>query len=211
VIHEGPSFATLESSPWPPGGDDVAIAALLDLLEETAPDVAAHVDRTARLARLVGLELGVREAVLQLVVQTARLHDIGKLAVPPWILEKAEPLSESERAVVRRLPVIGQRILERRPALSALGSLVRSVHERWDGTGFPDGLRGAAIPLPSRVVAVCDAFDAMTTARPHSAPVPVARAIEELRRCAGTQFDPDAARALAELLERHIDRRVGGA
>jgi HD-GYP domain-containing protein (c-di-GMP phosphodiesterase class II) len=211
VIHEGPSFATLESSPWPPGGDDVAIAALLDLLEETAPDVAAHVDRTARLARLVGLELGVREVVLQLVVQTARLHDIGKLAVPPWILEKAEPLSESERAVVRRLPVIGQRILERRPALSALGSLVRSVHERWDGTGFPDGLRGAAIPLPSRVVAVCDAFDAMTTARPHSAPVPVARAIEELRRCAGTQFDPDAARALAELLERHIDRRVGGA
>jgi HD-GYP domain-containing protein (c-di-GMP phosphodiesterase class II) len=211
VIHEGPSFATLESSPWPPGGDDVAIAALLDLLEETAPEVAAHVDRTARLARLVGLELGVREAVLQLVVQTARLHDIGKLAVPPWILEKAEPLSESERAVVRRLPVIGQRILERRPALSALGSLVRSVHERWDGTGFPDGLRGAAIPLPSRVVAVCDAFDAMTTARPHSAPVPVARAIEELRRCAGTQFDPDAARALAELLERHIDRRVGGA
>jgi HD-GYP domain-containing protein (c-di-GMP phosphodiesterase class II) len=208
VIHEGPRFAALESSPWPPGGDDVAIAALLDLLDETAPEVAAHTDRTARLARLLALDLGVTEAVLQLTVQTARLHDIGKLAVPPWVLEKTEPFSQPELDVVRRLPVIGQRILERRPALAALGSLVRSTHERWDGGGFPDGLKGFAIPLPSRVVSVCDAFDAMTTARPHAAPLPIARAIEELRRCAGTQFDPDAARALAIVLEGHIDRRV---
>lgn len=211
MTHAGPRFTALERSPWPPGGDEVAIAALMDMLDDSAPDVAAHADRTARLARLVALELGVTEDALRLVVRTARLHDIGKVAIPPWVLEKPDRLSESERAMVRRLPVIGQRILERRPALVPLGPLVRATHERWDGGGYPDGLERSKIPLPSRVTAVCDAFDAMTTARPHRPPMAIARAIDELRRCAGTHFDPDAAAALRRLLGSHIDRWAKGA
>ena len=211
MTHEGPRFAALARAPWPPGGDEAAIAALMDLLDDSAPDVAAHADRTARLARLVALDLGLTGTELRLVVQTARLHDIGKIAVPPWVLEKAGPLSEEEGAMVRRLPVIGQRIVERRPALVPLGFLVRATHERWDGRGYPDGLEGPAIPLPSRVAAVCDAFDAMTTTRPHRPPVSIERAIEELRRCGGTHFDPDVAGALRRLLGSHIDRWAKGA
>jgi HD-GYP domain-containing protein (c-di-GMP phosphodiesterase class II) len=183
----------------------------MDLLDDSAPDVAAHADRTARLARLVGLELGLTGAELQLVFQTARLHDVGKVALPPWVLQKPDPLSDTESAMVRRLPLISQTIVERKPALVHLGPLVRATHERWDGRGYPDGLEGSEIPRAARVTAVCDAFDAMTTARPHSPPLSIDRAIGELRRCAGTHFDPDAAGTLRRLLGSHIDRWAQGA
>ncbi|MET0615413.1 MAG: HD domain-containing phosphohydrolase, partial [Thermoleophilaceae bacterium] len=107
-----------------------------------------------------------------------------------------------EWSFMRRHPLIGERILLAAPALRPVARLVRSSHERWDGGGYPDGLRGDEIPLGSRVVAVCDAFDAMTTERPYREPIPEGEAIAELRRCAGTQFDPMVVEAFCRVLAR---------
>ena len=150
---------------------EASLAALLELVEESAPEVAGHMERTARVARLFALELGLDGPLLEVVVRTARVHDVGKLAIPPWVLEKPGPLTHYERALMEAHSVIGQKILERKPALARLGPLVRATHERWDGNGYPDRLKGSAIPLPSRIVAVCDAFDAMTRPRPYRGPV----------------------------------------
>ena len=183
-----------------------ALAALLELVEESAPAVAAHMERTARVARLFALELDLDGALLELVVRTARVHDAGKLAIPPWVLEKAGPLTQYERALMEAHSVIGQKILERKPALARLAPLVRATHERWDGNGYPDRLKGSAIPLPSRIVAVCDAFDAMTNPRPYRGPVNLGTALEELCRGAGTQFDPGVIESFLCVFDDSVDR-----
>jgi HD-GYP domain-containing protein (c-di-GMP phosphodiesterase class II) len=112
---------------------------------------------------------------------------------------------------MREHSLIGQRMLERRNELLAIGPLVRATHERWDGLGYPDRLRGAAIPLPARIVAVCDAFDAMTRPRSYSASMSISAALDELQECAGTQFDPGVVTAFCELLEGRFDQLAEGA
>jgi HD-GYP domain-containing protein (c-di-GMP phosphodiesterase class II) len=189
----------------------VALAALLELVEEAAPDVAAHMERTGRLARVFALELGLSGALLPLVVRTARVHDVGKLAIPPWVLEKPGPLTRSEQALVEAHAVTGQKILERKPALLSIGPLVRATHERWDGYGYPDGLKGSAIPIPSRIVAVCDAFDAMTNPRAYANSMSIDGALEELRSGSGSQFDPGVVEPFCALFENRIDRWAHGA
>jgi HD-GYP domain-containing protein (c-di-GMP phosphodiesterase class II) len=211
VIAKAPRWRALDRSPWEPGGDEVAIAALLDLVEEAAPDVAAHMERTARLARLVAVESRLSDPLHSLVVRTARLHDVGKLAIPPWVREKPGPLTDTERRIMRSHPVTGQSILERKPALAGLGVLVRATHERWDGTGYPDRLKGSAIPLPSRIVAVCDAFDAMTKPRPYSPSMTIEAALHELDRCANAQFDPGIVKVFCDLFQSRFDRLAVGA
>ena len=118
------------------------------------------------------------------------LHDIGKVAIPDAIMSKPGPLDPDEWAIVRRHTIIGERILAAAPALSQVAKLVRSSHERNDGTGYPEGLAGDEIPLGSRIVAVCDAFDAMIGPRPYRRGMSEEAAIAELRACASTQFDP---------------------
>ncbi len=126
------------------------------------------------------------------------LHDIGKIRIPNSIINKPGPLDPAERAIVNKHTIEGQQLLERVGGLlEEIGWLVRSCHERWDGAGYPDGLAGEEIPIISRIVYCCDAFDAMTTPRPYRPPCSVADALEELRRCAGTQFDP----TIVEILE----------
>ncbi len=183
-----------------------ALAALLELVEESAPEVAAHMERTARVARLFALELDLGGELLEVVVRTARVHDVGKLAIPPWVLQKPGPLSQYERALMEAHSVIGQKILQRKPALVRLGPLVRATHERWDGNGYPDRLKGSAIPLPSRIVAVCDAFDAMTHPRTYRRPVNRGTALEELCRGAGTQFDPGIIETFLCVFDDCVDR-----
>ena len=194
-----------------PDPQDDAVRGLLDLAAESAPAVAAHMQRTARLATALVQSLDLGEPLGRVVVLTARLHDIGKLGIPPWVLEKPGPLSSFESSLMREHPVIGQTMLERRTELLAIGPLVRATHERWDGLGYPDRLRGAAIPLPARIVAVCDAFDAMTRPRSYSASRPIAAALDELRECAGTQFDAGVVTAFRELLEGRFDQLAKGA
>ena len=196
----------VEFPSWPPDAQDDAIASLLELAEESAPDVAGHMRRTARLANAFVQELGLGDPLARVVVLTARLHDIGKLGIPPWVLEKAGPLSEFELRLMRGHSLIGQEMLERRPGLLAIGPLVRATHERLDGTGYPDRLRGPAIPLPSRIVAICDAFDAMTRPRSYSESMPIQAALDELEDSAGTQFDPGATAVFCTLIESRFDR-----
>jgi two-component system, cell cycle response regulator len=203
VLHKAPRWNAMDGAHWRPDGVEVSIAALLELVEEAAPEVAAHMERTGRLARLLALELGLSSQMVDLVVRTARVHDVGKLTIPPWVFEKPDPLTPSERTLKEAHPVTGQRILERKPALIALGPLVRATHERWDGNGYPDGLNGSAIPLPARIVAVCDAFDALTDPD-DSGSASVASAIEALRRDSGTVYDPCVVEPFCDLMETRV-------
>ena len=132
------------------------------------------------------------------------------MAIPAAILEKPGPLSEHEREFLDRHTMIGARILHAAPDLSQLSDMVRSSHERVDGKGYPDGLKGDEIPLASRIIFVCDAFDAMITERPYAKAKTHAEAVAELRRNAGTQFDSGAVEALVRVLDAQA-RAVPGA
>ena len=211
MVHTAPRWNSIEDAQSSPGAVEGSLAALLELVDESTPDVAAHMERTARLARVFALELGFDGGLLEVVVRTARVHDVGKLAIPPWVIEKPGPLTRYERALMEAHSVIGQKILERKPELARLGPLVRATHERWDGNGYPDRLKGSAISLPSRIVTVCDAFDAMTHPRAYRAARTLDAALDELRRGSGTQFDPGVIETFCGVFEERVDRWATGA
>jgi diguanylate cyclase (GGDEF)-like protein len=173
---------------------------LMQLLTEREPALRDHVCDVGVLAVAIGRRLGLNSEQLDELRRAAELHDLGKLAVPDQILNKPEPLSESEWRLIRQHTLIGERILNAAPALRPVGRLVRSSHERWDGGGYPDGLVGEQIPLGSRIIAACDAYDAMISDRPYDGARTPSEALEELRRHAGTQFDRDVVHALCEHL-----------
>jgi two-component system, cell cycle response regulator len=175
---------------------------LLRTLSERSPELHLRLRDIGELALAVGRELDMGPEGLDEVARAAELHDVGKIAVPDAILAKPGALDPFEWGFMRRHPLIGERILLAAPALRPVARLVRSSHERWDGGGYPDGLREDEIPLGARVVAVCDAFDAMTTERPYREPVGDLEAIEELRRCAGSQFDPVVVDAFCRVIAR---------
>jgi len=130
------------------------------------------------------------------------LHDSGKVGVPESILGKPGPLTAAEWRVMRTHPLIGFQMLAGIPFLTNAAEIVRSHHEMWDGTGYPEGLKAEEIPLPARVFSVVDAFDAMTTNRPYRAALPVEHASEEISRMGGTQFDPDVAKMFVSIIDR---------
>jgi diguanylate cyclase (GGDEF)-like protein len=177
---------------------------LLRTLSERRPDLQVRLRDIGELALAVGRELHMGPEGLDEVARAAELHDVGKIAVPDAILDKPGSLDPVEWSFMRRHPLIGERILLAAPALRPVARLVRSSHERWDGGGYPDGLRGDEIPLGARVVAVCDAFDAMTTNRPYRHRVNQPAAMAELLACAGAQFDPRVVDAFARVLEREM-------
>ena len=163
---------------------------LMKALAEHGADLHRHVEEVAALAVRVAKDLGMSNEEVDEVSRTAELHDVGKVAIPDAILSKPGPLDAQEWAFMKRHTIIGERILGAAPALAPVARLVRSTHERFDGAGYPDGLAAEAIPLGARVVFVCDAFNAMTTERPYNQKRTREEAIAELKRCAGTQFDP---------------------
>jgi two-component system cell cycle response regulator len=175
---------------------------LLRTLSERRPDLDLRMRDIGELALAVGRELHMTPEGLDEVARAAELHDVGKIAVPDAILDKPGPLDPVEWSFMRRHPLIGERILLAAPALRPVARLVRSSHERWDGGGYPDGLSGNEIPLGARVVAVCHAFDAMTTERPYQQAIADDEAVAELRRCAGTQFDPMVVEAFCRVMAR---------
>jgi two-component system cell cycle response regulator len=120
------------------------------------------------------------------------------MAIPDAVLHKPGPLTPEEMELIRRHTLIGERILDSAPAMSPVARIVRSSHERWDGAGYPDGLAGEEIPLGSRIIFICDAFDAMVSERPYREPMGADEALAELRRCAGTQFDPELTELFCE-------------
>src|SRR4051812_7283404 len=157
-----------------------------------------HSDEVQRLSAAVASRLGLDRAVTDEIRTVALLHDVGKIGIPDHVLHNPDPLSREEWAVMRQHPVIGERILEPLPGLSTVARAVRHEHERWDGTGYPDGLSGAEIPLAARVVLACDAYHALVSDRPYRSALPREDALAELEYCAGTQFDPAVIEALVQ-------------
>jgi HD-GYP domain-containing protein (c-di-GMP phosphodiesterase class II) len=177
--------------------DDLAVA-----LERQAPDLAAHADRVERLAVATMSRLpATGGARIALVAIAARFHDAGKLAIDRQILDRNGPLTPEEYAHVRRHALIGANLIAAIAPGHPSVAVIRHHHEWWNGRGYPDGLRGLAIPLESRVIAAADAFDSMISRRPYREARPPADALAELVLCAGTQFDPEVVRSLATVLE----------
>ena len=163
---------------------------MLEAIADYDRELHDHALVVAGLARRVAALLGLDDVARDHVVCAAELHDVGKVAIPAAILHKPGPLDPDEAASLRRHVEIGEAMLREVPALRPAAALVRASHERWDGAGYPDGLAGEEIPLGARVVAVCDAYSAMRQRRPYGPVLTDVEARAELRRCAGTQFDP---------------------
>ncbi len=174
--------------------------ALLAALEARDGYTAGHARSIASLAVEVGRRVGLDDRRLEDLRLGAIFHDVGKLAVPDSVLHKPGELSEGERAIVREHPLAGERILRPVGELARVGRIVRHHHERWDGTGYPDGLAGEEIPLEARIVAAVDAYHAMTSDRPYRRALSETRAMRELRAHAGAQFDPTVIDELLHVL-----------
>jgi diguanylate cyclase (GGDEF)-like protein len=168
---------------------------LLQVLSERHPRLGDHLSAVAVLAEATAQALGLPEEVVERTRLTAELHDIGKMAIPDGLLNKTEPLDADEWVFMKTHTLIGERIVSAAPALGYVAPLVRSTHEHWDAAGYPDGLGDEAIPIEARVVSVCDAYDAMTSDRPYRRAMSGEVAVAELRRCAGSQFDPAVVEA----------------
>jgi HD-GYP domain-containing protein (c-di-GMP phosphodiesterase class II) len=172
--------------------------ALLKLLSEQNGALVAHLAGVAELAAVTAARLGLSPSQVELTRLGAELHDIGKIAIPAKILDKPGPLDAEEQWFVQRHSEIGERILAATPELREVAPMVRAVHERPDGLGYPDGLLLEAIPVCSRIIAVVDAFDAMTNDRPYQRAMSLAHALAELALHAGTQFDPAVVDAFTQ-------------
>jgi HD-GYP domain-containing protein (c-di-GMP phosphodiesterase class II)/HAMP domain-containing protein len=166
------------------------VTALAAAMEAKDQYTASHADSLAAMAVAVGGRMGLSDGELRMLQYAAVLHDIGKIGIPGNILNKPAALTRDEFETMAQHTIIGERIISRIDYLVPIARIIRSAHERWDGTGYPDGLTGDEIPLASRILLVCDAFDAMTTDRPYRAALPVDEALRELAGHAGSQFDP---------------------
>ncbi len=174
--------------------------ALLQVLAEQDEALVAHLEHVASLAARTASELGLPAEQVELTRRAAELHDVGKVAIPVEILDKAGPLDPAELMFMKRHSVIGERIIAAAPTLANIAPIVRAAHERADGTGYPDGLVLDDIPVCSRIIAVVDAYDAMTSDRPYRKAMPPSTALAELHRHAGTQFDPHVVDAFTSVL-----------
>jgi HD-GYP domain-containing protein (c-di-GMP phosphodiesterase class II) len=177
---------------------DETASVLLRVLDEREEDLHRHLRQVAGLVHEVAIGIGLGGEQLEILTRAAECHDIGKVAIPDEVLRKQGPLTEDEWKVMREHTVIGERILAAAPSMVPVARIVRSCHERWDGSGYPDGLAGPQIPLASRLIFICDSFDAMVAERPYRGALSTDRALAELRRNSGTQFDPDLVDAVCE-------------
>lgn len=180
--------------------ETAGVSALIAAVEARDSYTGEHSRFVVELATRVATSMKVPDDALAEVQQVALLHDIGKLAVPDSVLNNPGRLNEQEWDIMREHPSIGARIVVSLPDIAHLGPAIRAEHERWDGCGYPDGLVGRSIPVASRIVFVCDAYHAMTSDRPYRRALPPERAKEEITEGAGTQFCPDCAQALLDVM-----------
>ena len=179
---------------------------LIQVLAEQDGDLVNHLGQVAGMAWSTAIRLDLSSELVERIRLAAELHDIGKAAIPASILDKPGPLDAEERLFIQRHSTIGERIVAAAPTLRDIAPIVRSAHERVDGTGYPDGLRGDAIPICSRIIAVVDAYDAMTSDRPYQDAMPEDDAVVELSRNAGTQFDANVVEAFIAVRKESFAR-----
>ena len=175
---------------------------LLQVLCERSPELGPHLDEVTQLCKAVAEALAIPDDQMNHLLNAAALHDVGKAAIPEAILAKPGPLDDDEWGYIHRHTIMGERILSAAPALAPAAKLVRSSHEHLDGSGYPDGLTGDQIPLGARIIAVCDAYDAITADRPYRTAMSTEVALSELRACAGSQFDPSIVDILINVIRR---------
>jgi diguanylate cyclase (GGDEF)-like protein len=185
------------------------VRSLAAALEARDGYTGEHSDAVHALSVAVARKLGLYPREVAEVEAVALLHDVGKIGIPDQILHKPGPLTPEEWVLMREHPVIGERILRPLPGLSEVATAVRHEHERWDGRGYPDGISGEDIPLASRIVLACDAYNALVSDRPYRRRLSDATAEAELRRCAGTQFDPRVVYALLECIAEGVEEAPG--
>jgi diguanylate cyclase (GGDEF)-like protein len=193
----------------PSSAGDQTRDVLLRIMHAKQPALHDHSSEVADLCLRVGRRLAMTSEELDELARAAELHDVGKVGIPDAILEKPEALNEAEWDFMHQHTVLGERILSAAPALRPVAGIVRATHERWDGRGYPDGLAGDAIPLGARIIAACDAYDAMTSDRCYRGRMSHEGACDELRRVAAHQFDPAVVEALLDELQ--MDRRFAAA
>lgn len=178
---------------------DATLTALTSALDFRDNETGGHSDRVVGYMELLLEQMNIRGAELATLRRGALLHDVGKIGVPDNVLRKPTALSETEWAVMKRHPEFGAQIIAGIPFLEEVARIVRHHHERWDGMGYPNGLKGDRIPLGARIFAVGDSFDAMTSDRPYRRALLIDAAREEIRRCGGSQFDPAVVTAFLSI------------
>jgi diguanylate cyclase (GGDEF)-like protein len=194
------------------GAAELVTAVLHAALAQRHPDLGEHSDDVAGDVELLARTIGLDDETIALVVKAGDLHDVGKLGIPDEIIVKPGPLSDEEWEFMKQHTVMGEQIIAAAgPSLERIGPLVRASHERWDGNGYPDGLAGEEIPLGARIIAICDSFRAMLDERAYKPAMSFTDALAELRRCAGTQFDPQLVEVFCRLLSERSERAAGDA
>ncbi|MCX6999171.1 MAG: HD domain-containing protein [Candidatus Sumerlaeota bacterium] len=182
-----------------------AILALINAIEAKDPDTMEHTQRTSQYALGIAHELNLDEQQCQRVVTAAEVHDIGKIGVKERLISKQSQLSDTEYHTVQEHVLMGEKILKPITYLHYVLPIIRGHHEHFDGTGYPDGLKGEDIPLESRILAVADAFDAMTSKRPYNIPLNFSAALNECKKNSGTHFDPKVMDALARFIASNYE------
>jgi len=180
------------------------ILSLERALWEKSSETEKHAERLKNLAILIGKKINLSENLIDDLILLASLHDIGKLGISEDILSKKTKLNQSEWEIIKKHPEIGYQIARSSPQLSHIADFILTHHERWDGSGYPKGLKGEEIPLISRIISIVDAFDVMIEGRVYKSPRTINEAIEELKRCSGTQFDPELVEIFIKILEPSI-------
>ena len=168
------------------------------------PYTQGHSIRVSEYSGLLGQELGLDAEHVDLLKYVALLHDVGKVGVPDAVLKKADNFTAEEYEEMKKHVDIGADIISAMKTLGQGADWVRYHHERWDGTGFPEGLKGEEIPLEARIIACADAFDAMTTDRPYKERMTYEEAKEEIVRCSGTQFDPEIVKVMVKIIDEKL-------
>src|SRR5262245_7925571 len=191
-------YAQKDSARQAAGGEVEAV--LIRVLNQRAPERRKNGNAVKSLALAVGRDLGLLPGELATLARASELHDVGKIAIPDAILNKSTPLDDEEWRFIRQHTILGERIVSAAGSLVPVGRLIRASHERWDGGGYPDGLSREEIPLAARIIFVCDAYDAITAERSYSPACGPETALEQLRRAAGSQFDPDVVASVERVL-----------
>jgi len=177
-----------------------AIVALAAALDARDPYTYGHSQKVAKYAVMLGEAIGIEPERLSALKTAALLHDIGKIGVPDSLLLKQQRFNDDERKEIQKHSTIAASIIKNIPSLVNLLPHILHHHERFDGTGYPEGIKGEEIPLESRILAIADSYDAMTSLRPYRPTLKMQDAIAELRQCAGTQFDPKLVKAFCEVI-----------